>query len=119
VLSSLPLVMGHERWLELGRHPLFHWGRLAVGIGLQALPLILLKRLLGEAPAASQPAATATNSPGRDIAVGAAWLGGGLLVTFASYSAASSGSGGRYVVTTGAIAYGLVRLVRGLVKLGG
>jgi hypothetical protein len=83
-----------------------------------------LRRLLtgGAAVSAapSTPAVTAKAAPGRDIAVGAAWLSGGLLVTIISYSAAASSSGGgRYVVATGAIAYGLARLVRGFVRLGG
>jgi hypothetical protein len=51
---------------------------------------------------------------GNDILIGALWLVGGLAVTAGSFSMAHGAGGGRYVVTTGAIAYGLVRLFRGL-----
>lgn len=50
----------------------------------------------------------------KDTLHGALWLGGGLLVTLISYSAAEGG--GHYVVTTGAIVYGAFRLIRGLSK---
>jgi hypothetical protein len=54
-------------------------------------------------------------SANRDLTVGGAWLLGGLLVTFVSYSmAASSPGGGHYVIATGAMLYGLLRLIRGL-----
>jgi hypothetical protein len=124
----LHLVMAQDAYLQLVKQPLagffLRWGRLAVGVTLQLLPLGLLRRLLaGGAAVSAAPATTAANvkaAPGRDIAVGAAWLGGGLLVTIISYSAAASSTGGgRYVVATGAIAYGLARLVRGFVRLGG
>jgi hypothetical protein len=46
------------------------------------------------------------------LTIGALWLGGGLLVTLISYSAAAPG--GSYIVTTGAIAVGFIRLMRGL-----
>jgi hypothetical protein len=55
-------------------------------------------------------------SPQRDMAVGAAWILGGVIFTLISYSTASGG--GRYVVTTGAFAYGVVRLIRGLFRAG-
>jgi hypothetical protein len=47
----------------------------------------------------------------KDKLYGAMWLVGGLMVTLVSYSAASNG--GSYLVATGAIIYGAVRLVRG------
>ena len=54
-------------------------------------------------------------SANRDLTVGGAWLLGGLLVTMVSYNmAASSPGGGHYVIATGAILYGLLRLLRGL-----
>ena len=47
--------------------------------------------------------------------VGGAWQLGGLPVTIVSYSlAASSPGGGHYVIATGAMLYGLLRLLRGL-----
>jgi hypothetical protein len=54
------------------------------------------------------------NAANRDIAVGGAWLGGGLLVTIGSYLlAASSPGGGHYMIATGAMLYGVVRILRG------
>jgi len=51
----------------------------------------------------------------RDVTVGGAWLVGGVLVTLGSYSlAANSPGGGTYVIASGAMLYGLLRLVRGL-----
>lgn len=46
--------------------------------------------------------------------IGALWFGGGLLVTGISY--AGAGKGGTYVITTGAILYGIIRIVRGVVE---
>lgn len=51
----------------------------------------------------------------RDIAVGGAWFVGGLLVTLVSYSlAASSPGGGHFIIATGSMLYGALRLIRGL-----
>jgi hypothetical protein len=52
-----------------------------------------------------------------DFLVGGIFLLVGLGVTAMSFSASAS-TGGRYIVATGAIAVGVVRLVRGLVRLG-
>ena len=52
----------------------------------------------------------------RHMIYGALWALGGILVTWWTYSAAaSSPGGGRYVVAYGAILYGVVDFVRGLV----
>ncbi len=56
-------------------------------------------------------------SPAADFGIGAVLLALGLGVSVASYAAASSGSGGRYVVATGFIGVGLGRLIRGLMRL--
>jgi len=54
-------------------------------------------------------------SANRDFTLGAAWLIGGILVTAVSYSiAANSPTGGHYLIATGAIVYGLFRVIRGL-----
>ncbi len=91
--------------------------------GFSAVMLVVLYRLhavgvrragIGVPLAEPTPRASAQ----RDLVIGGLWLGGGLLVTLVSYSAASSGGGGRYIVTTGAIVIGLVRVVRGLTRLG-
>jgi hypothetical protein len=121
--ALLHQVLPPEQFLNLYREPLsgalLRYGRPAVGVTLQILPLLLLARLMmgGVAPSADVAAPQLKGSPARDIAIGAIWLGAGLLVTLVSYSAAASESGGRYVVATGAIVYGLSRLVRGFVKL--
>ena len=48
----------------------------------------------------------------KDILYGSLWLIGGLIITLATYSAASSG--GTYVVTWGAIVFGAAQLMKGL-----
>ncbi|WNJ19123.1 hypothetical protein [Pontibacter sp. G13] len=52
------------------------------------------------------------NAKAEDITYGLLWLFGGLLVTGITYSMASGG--GSYVVTWGAIVYGLFRTIKGL-----
>jgi hypothetical protein len=60
----------------------------------------------------SQARARAANN---DFTFGALWLFGGLAVTVGSYSlAASSPYGGSYVIAGGAILYGAMRVLRGL-----
>lgn len=49
----------------------------------------------------------------KNILIGALLLGGGLVLTIATWSAASSG-GGTYVLAWGPIIFGGIRLVRGL-----
>lgn len=51
----------------------------------------------------------------RDFLIGGAFVTGGLAITWASYAAAAGG-GGKYLVTTGALAYGLFRVIRGVVR---
>lgn len=51
----------------------------------------------------------------RDLTVGGAWLLGGLLVTMVTFGlAASSPGGGHYVIASGAMLYGAIRVIRGL-----
>ncbi|MDP3235079.1 MAG: hypothetical protein Q8N26_20010 [Myxococcales bacterium] len=56
-------------------------------------------------------------SPAADFGIGGVLLALGVGVSVASYAAASSGAGGRYVVATGFIGVGLGRLIRGLIRL--
>lgn len=53
---------------------------------------------------------------GRNIVVGGLWCVGGIVVTALTYSASSGG--GRYVVAWGAILFGGIQLIRGLIQLG-
>ena len=97
-----------------------HWATFVCSIVKQILVIVLLKQLMenADAPAAAVQAPS-TVSAGREILIGSLSLLGGLAVTLISYSAASSTGGGRYVVASGAIAFGLVRLIRGLVRVSG
>lgn len=54
-----------------------------------------------------------------DLIVGGISLALGIVVTVGSMALASGGRGGRYVITTGLIIFGLVRLLRGLKRLAG
>ncbi len=93
--------------------------RSAVFVATQVIVLLALRQVAAAGhSSASADAPTPAASASRDLAVGAVMLVLGLAITLASYSAASSSSGGgRYLVATGAIAVGFVRLVRGLIKL--
>lgn len=91
--------------------------RIGTNVAGSLLVVLVLWRLVqhGAAAAAGPPADPVTAVDGtRDLVVGGLWLGAGLLVTVASYAAAGPGS--HFVVTTGAIVYGLVRIGRGLVR---
>jgi hypothetical protein len=68
------------------------------------------------AAAGLQPASAEAPSPVSDFLVGGILLAVGIGVTVVSLAAASDG--GRYVVATGAIGVGLVRVIRGFVRLG-
>jgi len=52
----------------------------------------------------------------RNMVVGGLWCVGGIVVTAVTYSQASSG-GGRYVMAWGAILFGGIQFVRGLLQL--
>ncbi|MDP1826272.1 MAG: hypothetical protein Q8L48_23595 [Archangium sp.] len=68
------------------------------------------------AAAGLQPAPAEPVAPIADFLVGGILLAVGIGVTVVSLAAASEG--GRYVVATGAIGVGLVRIVRGFIRLG-
>jgi hypothetical protein len=105
----------------LWESPVFRMTRYAT-IPLHALSAVLLLLLLRRAGWGAHAEATVDASPARapsgqrDFVVGGLWLGGGLIVTLGSLAMASGG--GRYVITTGAIAYGLFRIFRGLGRAG-
>jgi hypothetical protein len=52
----------------------------------------------------------------RDLMVGGAWLGLGMLATIGSYAFAATQGGGSYFVASGAIVVGVIRLGRGLYR---
>lgn len=53
----------------------------------------------------------------RNMLFGAIWFLGGVAVTVASYNAAAGGAGGgRYVIAWGAIVFGAIQFVRGMVQ---
>jgi hypothetical protein len=51
----------------------------------------------------------------KNMLVGALWFFGGIVVTVVTYSAASSG-GGTYFITWGAILFGGIQLIQGLIQ---
>lgn len=125
VLASLPSVaLDFETYrrlfLEDGLGTIIGWVRWPIGIAANLIVLSVLRRLMtgrGTSAIAAAPAPLeAQDTSARDLIIGSLWLGGGLIVTVVSYAAASGG--GRYVITTGAVVYGLIRVIRGLTKLG-
>ncbi len=116
-LSLLGLIFeGPLRKAEVAQ--LEMWVGAGLTVAWSAVVLVALYRLSQRAPsseASGAPEPASAPDGKTDILVGGLLLGGGLLVTLASYSSASGG--GRYVVTTGAIAVGIVRLVRGLTRV--
>ncbi len=52
----------------------------------------------------------------KNMVAGGAWCLGGVLVTSLSYLLASSGGGGVYVIAWGAIIFGAIQFVRGLIR---
>lgn len=123
---ALPqLVLGHEGYGEVfrssGLHELLRWVRLPLNLAHQGILIFVLGLARTTPGHDTPPLAPADESEGRvaqrDLMIGGAWLIGGLFVTLLSYQAASGG--GRYLVTTGAIVYGAVRIGRGLLRGGG
>ncbi|MDI1481492.1 hypothetical protein [Polyangium sp. y55x31] len=51
----------------------------------------------------------------RDMVVGGLWCVGGIAVTAITYASAANG-GGRYVMAWGAIIFGGIQFVRGLIR---
>jgi hypothetical protein len=95
-----------------------------IDVATNLADLLVLGLMFGSARALLRPSAQPADplappsvpyaGSANDLVVGSIWLVGGLAVTIGSYAVASGGSGGHYVVTTGAIAYGMVRIIRGL-----
>lgn len=68
----------------------------------------------GPAPVMAGAPQTGPTGALKDFLVGGAFLSGGAIITYATYAAAAAG--GTYVVTTGALVYGVFRLLRGVVR---
>jgi len=73
-----------------------------------------LQEKLGLNQYSESSSASDSDSNMKDIAIGALILMIGIVVTFVSYSSASSGGGGRYVVAYGAIIYGGIKMLMGI-----
>jgi hypothetical protein len=139
VLADLPSLLSAVLPFELSPYFLLREA------GTTALPLVVLALFAGSvallallalalraAPAPADEAGAAADassglvpmpvaaSPGsRDMLVGGIVLAIGLMVTIGTFAVASSGGlDGRYVITTGPIVYGIVRLVRGIARRG-
>jgi hypothetical protein len=71
-------------------------------------------------PVDAPPGCPATEAPagGRDVLYGGLWLLGGIVVTAGTYLAAEERGGGRYVVAWGAMLFGGLQFLRGLLAVG-
>jgi hypothetical protein len=94
-------------------------------VGLQvawSVPVLVVLRALSKGSYAEPGArevrgvAIAPRTGSHDLVVGGLWLAGGLLVTTVTFALAENAGGGHYVVSVGPIAYGLVRIARGLAR---
>lgn len=79
---------------------------------LQPVPLAVEASLIDEADVIEAKRKNAS----KDLVVGGLWFLGGISVTVVTYSSASSG-GGTYFVAYGAIIFGAVQFIRGLMRL--
>jgi hypothetical protein len=115
ILTSALYFIGTERFIPHGN--VGYGIAQVVSLVADVLLLLRLRRAGWHAaePGAASPAAEPAPNGERDLWVGGAWLFGGLAITVASFAIA--GGGGRYLISTGPIAYGLVRLVRGLSRI--
>ena len=94
------------------------------GMSNSQIETMLVDKGLDEETAATvvgnldQMRSEAASSAGKkNMLFGALWCIGGIVVTAATYSAASGG--GSYVVAWGAIVFGAIQFFRGLIQLGG
>jgi hypothetical protein len=116
--AVLPFETYRRLFFESSFSSLLSWAHTGCSFATTGLFILLLSQLLrsgGPAGATTQPADAAAPSAARDIWSGVVLLVLGIASTLLSYSAASGG--GRYFVATGAVAWGLVRLIRGLTRL--
>lgn len=68
------------------------------------------------ATAPPRPVAPARNAGVGNMIAGAVWCGGGSLVTYLTYNAAVSGGGGHYFIAWGAILFGGIQFLKGLLQ---
>lgn len=105
-------------WAFLAIHEPFTLAATGLLIYVLARAARDLATLQGDA-AATEVAESATHdsdaqSGQRMMVSGAIWLVGGLVVTIASYTLASSAGGGRFVLAYGAVIYGIAQIFRGM-----
>jgi hypothetical protein len=122
-IGFLSVVLSRESYRSLFTSMLgsvLNWTRVGMSAIAQVLVILVLRELV-QRTATTDPAAAAEApqppSGFRDLLIGSIWLVGGVLITLVSYSVASAAGGGRFVITSGAIVYGLVRIVRGFSRL--
>lgn len=121
VSFALPLVMSRVDGL-MAWYP---WVLGVMGLLTTAATLLLvlvaraqIASSVSEAAAPRPVTEEAPASPAADFGIGAVMLVVGIGVSVASYTVASSGSGGgRYLIATGFIGVGIGRLIRGLIRL--
>ncbi len=98
-----------------------------VGMGCSVALVVGVRSAMLEGSESPSPGAPSTSVPvpeaapvsaTADFGIGGALLLGGIVVSVVSYSLASSGGGGRYVVATGLIGVGVGRIIRGFIRLG-
>ncbi|MDP3501395.1 MAG: hypothetical protein Q8S33_13700 [Myxococcales bacterium] len=125
-LRTLTSVLFTLQVIEFGQvmswYPYFTATLGLVGLGSVLALVIGARSTIAQSTSSvgSPVAATAVEppaSPAADFGIGGVLLALGVGVSVASYAAASSGAGGRYVVATGFIGVGLGRLIRGLIRL--
>lgn len=102
---------------------IFVWFRFLWMIPNVLLLVYFIKRLQPEASGVEQISISEVDvkeekrkTASKDLIVGGLWFLGGISVTVITYSSASSG-GGTYVVAYGAIIFGGIQFIRGLMRL--
>jgi hypothetical protein len=103
-------------WAFLSSPAMVWTSTLAMGfhVGAEVLLLLLIWNAAAE-PSSDKPTPRSLSATrAGDVAIGLSWLIGGLALTGASFAFASRAGGGRYLITTGPIVYGLIRLFRAL-----
>lgn len=124
--TALSLAMMHNLIDGLYSSPVFRFGTLLLSLfnaGALVVGALAVKASMSATPdtpglvaaAGLRPSPAAPEAPIADFLVGGILLAVGVGVTVVSLAASSNG--GRYVVATGAITVGIVRIIRGFVRM--